>query len=805
MNAQRRIPFLDSFRENRTFLYGSAALSILVVVISALIALTVLRRDAETQATAAAQNIVRSLDHTIEGAIDTIDVALLASADEITRDMRRGTLDRQAVTDLLIRQQKRLPLVNNIRASNEWGEAIYGPGAFSPAVNITDREYFLRLRDDPTQSLFISKPVVGRHLQKWIWLFARRINKPDGSFGGVIFASVLIDEIERLMTRMPFDAGGVATLRDADLAMIARHTFGTMNPIPYGDRKISSPFEEALRVDPNQGTYVSGDTSIDGISRAQSYRRNPKYGYVVNAGISGEAANAHWRRHAAIVVGLVSLFVLASVALAWQISLAWRRREQDMATIVEAESRFRAVLDASPIPFALNDIEDRVTYLNPAFVRAFGYTIEDIPTLAEWWPKAYPDAEYRQWVARTWAASMELAQSSNALVEPLEVNVRCKGGAERTVLIGAAPIGNTAHGSHLITFYDFTERKVAEQQLRKLSLAVEQSPESIMITNLAAEIEYVNEAFVANTGYSREEVLGGNPRILHSGRTPRETFAGLWETLMRGEPWTGEFHNKRKDGSEYIEHAVITPIRQSGGRVTHYVAVKEDITSRKGLEQTLQQRNSELRELYASLQTVREDERQRFARELHDDLGQRVTALRMDLDWLDANRQTRNSRIPIKQATISVQVDELADAIRRITEDLRPGMLDILGLSAAIENYAQNFSQRTGIRCELAVSHDDVDVEGKVAIGIFRIVQEALNNVSKHASASRVEVVLDYRDGEVVLVIHDNGQGMREISSDGRAGFGLLGMRERVSILNGRIAIDSKAGKGVRIEVAIPA
>jgi len=134
---------------------------------------------------------------------------------------------------------------------------------------------------------------------------------------------------------------------------------------------------------------------------------------------------------------------------------------------------------------------------------------------------------------------------------------------------------------------DITERKAGEDQLRKLSLAVQQSPESIVITNLGGDIEYVNEAFIQNTGYNREEVIGKNPRILHSGKTPPEIFAALWEALGQGHSWKGEFCNQRKDGSEYIEHAVITPIRQHDGTVTHYVAVKEDITTRKASEEQI--------------------------------------------------------------------------------------------------------------------------------------------------------------------------------------------------------------------------
>ncbi|MCB1953838.1 MAG: PAS domain S-box protein, partial [Rhodocyclaceae bacterium] len=136
---------------------------------------------------------------------------------------------------------------------------------------------------------------------------------------------------------------------------------------------------------------------------------------------------------------------------------------------------------------------------------------------------------------------------------------------------------------------DITKRKQAEEELRKLASAVEQSPESIVITDLDARIEYVNKSFLAITGYSREEVMGRNPKILGSGKTPQENFASLWEALKQGRSWKGEFYNKRKDGSEYIEFAIITPVRQPDGAISHYVAIKEDITEKKRLGEELDQ------------------------------------------------------------------------------------------------------------------------------------------------------------------------------------------------------------------------
>ncbi|HEY5307156.1 MAG TPA: PAS domain S-box protein, partial [Casimicrobiaceae bacterium] len=165
------------------------------------------------------------------------------------------------------------------------------------------------------------------------------------------------------------------------------------------------------------------------------------------------------------------------------------------------------------------------------------------------------------------------------------------------LLLNAEPIRDVTSGElrgAVISFTDITERFASDQELRKLSLAVEQSPESILITDLGGRIEYVNEAFTHVSGYSREEALGQNPRLLQSDRTPPATYKALWQALANGESWRGELVNRRKNGEHYTEFAHISPVRRFDGRITHYVAIQEDVTQRKVLEHELDQHRHHL-------------------------------------------------------------------------------------------------------------------------------------------------------------------------------------------------------------------
>lgn len=181
----------------------------------------------------------------------------------------------------------------------------------------------------------------------------------------------------------------------------------------------------------------------------------------------------------------------------------------------------------------------------------------------------------------------------------VEARLNLKDGVHDYIL--SARSIKTQHGVNVVGVgIDITERKKAEESLRKLSQAVEQSPSSIMIANLNAEIEYVNTAFLKTTGYSLNEVIGNNPRLLQSGKTPKKTYEDMWTHLKRGEVWQGEFINRRKDGSEYIESVLMSPVRQADGSVAHYLAIKEDITERKQTESRLIEQLEELRRWHDS-------------------------------------------------------------------------------------------------------------------------------------------------------------------------------------------------------------
>ncbi|MBL8490103.1 MAG: PAS domain S-box protein, partial [Rhodocyclaceae bacterium] len=279
--------------------------------------------------------------------------------------------------------------------------------------------------------------------------------------------------------------------------------------------------------------------------------------------------------------------------------LTWRREVSEK--LRESESNYRSVVNALSEGILVFGPAGEVRASNPAAEEILGLGEAQMQAsrqvLSDWHAiredgSPFPVAELP--AARALAAG----ESSRGVV----MGVRRPDGELVWLAINAEPVREAGAGevtAAVVSLSDVTARHAAELELRKLSLAVEQSPNAVVITDLGGRIQYVNEAFVAISGYVREEALGQNPRFLHSGKTPAATYAELWRTLEAGGIWQGEYINRRKNGEEYADFALISPIRQADGRITHYLAIQEDITERKRIGEELDRYRHHLEEVVA--------------------------------------------------------------------------------------------------------------------------------------------------------------------------------------------------------------
>lgn len=342
--------------------------------------------------------------------------------------------------------------------------------------------------------------------------------------------------------------------------------------------------------------------------------------------------------------------------------------------------------------------------------------------------------------------------------------------------------------------------------------------EGVMVLDENGKLIFMNPEAEHLLGWQQGELLGKDVRgLIFSQQQEGLPFAAsaspVLEVLQDGKVHrTEENVFWRKDATPISVSITASAIIEDRHAVAS-VAVFQDISQRKQAEWELRESRKQLRELTAYLQTVREEERTRIARELHDELGQMLTGVKLEAKWLSNQLATQQPEIVNKVASMSGLIDETLDAMRRVAADLRPVMLDDLGLAAAVEWLTEDFGKRSGIevRLEQDLEHGLYDccgvqceLDAGVATAAYRIVQECLTNVSRHAQARHVRVMLQCMDDKLTLRISDDGKGVSVGGAIKRNSYGIVGMRERVNVFGGTFDFASAQGAGTTVEVVLP-
>jgi PAS domain S-box-containing protein len=341
---------------------------------------------------------------------------------------------------------------------------------------------------------------------------------------------------------------------------------------------------------------------------------------------------------------------------------------------------------------------------------------------------------------------------------------------------------------------DITLRKQEELRLKLLESVITNTTDSIMITeaepfrSAIPKVIYVNEAFSVMTGYQSGEVIGKKPDFPYGPRTDRNELRRLYEALETQRSCKVELLCYRKNRESFWMNMTVTPVNDNQGRCTHWIAVQRDVTSRKLAEESLQEKN-------------KEEERKHIAREVHDELGQLASALKIDIDWLTLKTEPTEMAVQrLSHANKTVQI--LISSIRKIASRLRPSVLDDLGLHAALKWHCKEFENLNGISCSFDPGFDDSVIPAEWKTELFRMVQESLTNVMRHAKATCVNVLTKEDIHNLFITVKDNGHGFHR--DEKKHTLGLIGLRERVQSLNGELTIDSEVGKGTTICIVIP-
>lgn len=357
--------------------------------------------------------------------------------------------------------------------------------------------------------------------------------------------------------------------------------------------------------------------------------------------------------------------------------------------------------------------------------------------------------------------------------------------------------------------HDITERKRVERELayseNRLRTILDTEPDCIKLLDKECRLIEMNPAGLAMIEADNLEAVKGAPMIQLINPPYRRLFLQFVKEVFNGQQKKIEFEITGFKGTTRWLETNAVPFRNANGEIVAILGVTRDITPNKENEKKLHQLNIRLRELTAHLEDIREEERIKMAREIHDELGQQLTAIKMDVSWVQKQEGVKKDKVlQTKLQETEGLLSNVINTVRQLAAELRPSMIDDLGLQDALQWQAQEFTRRYGIKCSFKTNNDRFVIESKTAIALFRIFQEALTNILRHAQAKSVESRLTILKDSLTLEVADDGIGIDKKKLSNKKTLGLLGMEERALMLNGTFKVTSEIKKGTTITITVP-
>ena len=479
------------------------------------------------------------------------------------------------------------------------------------------------------------------------------------------------------------------------------------------------------------------------------------------------------------------------------------RKQVDKA-MRESEARYKALVEHAPEALVVFDVEEqKFVSVSTSATRLFKMTEEELlqvgPVTVS--PEYQPDGRLssvaaKEHIRKTMEGEKPVFQWTHKDKEgnniPCEIWL-VKLPSENNVLIRGSIV-------------DITERKKTEEKIyqseEKYRLLFYNNPLPMwMVTIPDLKIIDVNDAAIKQYGYSREEFLQLSTKDLR----PAEDVDNFLKEVDKMEPGViniRAWRHKKKDGTIIHVETYSHQIMYEGRMV--WLGLPHDVTEQYKAKELLQKSYEDIRLLASNLQSIREDERTNIAREIHDELGQQLTGLKMDMHWLTRKINSTDEEINKKMKDSIELVNSTIATVRKIATDLRPSILDDLGLLAALEWQSEEFERRSGTKVVFTNKAGEISVMPKAATALFRIYQEVLTNVARHANASKVDAILDSDDKRLYFSIRDNGVGFDVNATKDKKTLGLLGIKERSLLIGGTYEIKSTPGQGAEIMISIP-
>lgn len=472
-----------------------------------------------------------------------------------------------------------------------------------------------------------------------------------------------------------------------------------------------------------------------------------------------------------------------------------KKAEQELR---EAEEKFRNLVEKSLVGVYI--IQDgKFAYVNPKICEEYGYLQEeligsDISITAK---------DEKEMMKVNDNIRSRLTHEHDSV--HYEMTVKRKDATLIDVEVFGSRTQYKGRPAIIGTLINITERKQAELELlqsrQKYKLLFESSPVPMfMFSKIDFLIIDVNDAACKLYGYSREEFLQMNIRDIR----PEEDIPFFIERIemTASSENQGIWRHRKKDGSIISVEVIGNDITYQGKSLR--LALANDVTDKLAADERLKKSYEEIRQLTEHLQNIREEERTSIAREIHDELGQQLTVLKMDVAWIERKLTNNDAAIKEKLGDLINVLNQTVKTVRRISSELRPSLLDDLGLVAAVEWHLKEFEKRLAIKTKFDGPDKELSLDDATKTALFRIMQESLTNVARHSQAKTVKVNLFQQNGDIVLRIEDDGIGFDHEKVANKRTLGILGMRERTAMIGGKYKISSSEGRGTVVLVSVP-
>jgi PAS domain S-box-containing protein len=686
------------------------------------------------------------------------------------------------------------------------GAAVLHSNSFpAPALNFSDREYFRVHLERRMEGFHVGVPVFGRVVQEWLNVYSSRVEDARGNFLGVVAAAVAIPHLENLYAGLNLGPDGRVLLFRADGILLAMH--------PAMEGMVGRSFaglalfaQAAARPD---AFAQRGAGLVDDKPHIIASRSLQGFPLVIAVSSTQDHVLSGWRRDAwRIGAGATGIAVILGLALF--VLLRQRRVDEELvAEVRDSETRWRAAMEGAGHGVWDWDVKSGAVYRSPHYHQLLGYADGEIPAGNEGWLQLL-HPEDRKLSHQVNRACVDGEKESFSA----ELRLRCKDGSWKWLLNRGTVVGRDEHGRArrvLGTITDLTEHRQAQQQLResaaRLHGVIESAMDAIITVDERQRIVMFNAAAEKVFRCSAAEAVGTPldrfipERFRERHRAHLRAF-GATGTTTRMMGAQLDLRGLRADGEEFPIDASISQVAVGGTKF--YTVILRDITERRRAEADLERTHQELRGLSTGMNEVREAERARIARELHDELAQSLTALKMDVSWLAGRLPSGDDRAQSRIERMKGLVDATVTSVRQLAHDLRPAMLDDLGLVPAIEHLLHEFSERAGVVVELDADAGEVEFREPLTTSVYRMVQEALTNVARHARATEVRVAIRADGDELSVTASDNGIGITLAKLQSGKSLGILGIKERARTLGGNADVRSLPEGGTVVEVRIP-